>query len=131
MLRKVVLDLFDQGEACGERSGGGGGGGLRQEAARHPEVVGGAIQRGERQVGATQRRAGKHVLVKVEGRPAGCGLCARRSDQAVHTEDNLKVPRRSGSGAIRVASPALLVLGSGESRPSSGGGPSSLPFGDG
>lgn len=77
MLRKVVLDFFDQGESCGERSGGGGGGGLRQEAARHPQVGGGDIHGGERQVGATQRRPGKHALVKVKGRPAGCGLCAR------------------------------------------------------
>lgn len=43
VLRKVVLDFFHQGEACGERSGRGGGGGLGQEAARHPEAGGGSI----------------------------------------------------------------------------------------
>lgn len=74
MLRQVVLDFFDQGEACGERSGRAGG--LGQEATGHSEAGGGGIQRGEGQVGATQWGSGKDILVKVEGRPAGCGLCA-------------------------------------------------------
>lgn len=40
VLRQVVLDLLDQGEARGEGSGGRGGGGLGEEAARAPQGQG-------------------------------------------------------------------------------------------
>lgn len=65
MLREVVLDFFDQGKSCGKGSRGCGGGGLGEEAAGGPQGRGGDIQRGKVEVGTTQRRSRKHILLKV------------------------------------------------------------------
>lgn len=74
MLREVILDFFDQGEACGERSRSRGDGGLREEAVGIPHVWGRHIQWGKVKVGAMQRRSGKNILLKIQGCSAGCGL---------------------------------------------------------
>lgn len=74
MLREVILDFFDQGEACGERSRSRGDGGLREEAVGISQGWGRHIQWGKVEVGAIQRRSGKNILLKIQGCSAGCGL---------------------------------------------------------
>lgn len=65
MLWEIILDFFDQGEACGEWSRSWGDGGLREEAVGIPQVWGWHIQWGEVEVGAIQRRSGKNILLKI------------------------------------------------------------------
>lgn len=77
VLREVVLDFFNQGEASGKGSRSWGGGGLGEEAAGSPQGWGGGIQRGKMKVGATQRRSRKHIILKVQGCPTCWGLCAK------------------------------------------------------
>lgn len=129
VLWEVILDFFDQGEACGERSRSRGDGGLREEAVGISHVWGWHIQWGKVKVGAMQWRPGKNKLLKIQGRSAGCGLWSGyrwvfRAIQAYQWILFLfKIMRHQ-----LIYSPVLLVLGSGESRPSTGG-PSSFPLG--
>lgn len=77
VLREVVLDFFDQGEASGKGSRSWGGGGLGEEAAGSSQGWGGGIQWGKMKVGATQRRSRKHIILKVQGCPTCWGLCGK------------------------------------------------------
>lgn len=53
---------------------------MREEAAGSPQSRGGDIQWGKVEMGATQRRPRKHILLKVQGCPAGRGLCVREKE---------------------------------------------------
>lgn len=52
---------------------------MREEAGS-PQGRGGGIQWGKVEVGATQRRPRQHILLKVQGCPACCGLYAREKE---------------------------------------------------
>lgn len=88
--------------------------------------------------GSDSEEAGKARTRESSGTPGWLWALRKRSEQVVGTKnlhvEKKKKPEDSQAFTKRTdasASPALLVLGSGESRPSSGGGPSSLPLGDG